>query len=51
MPVDAPLVYECSDDDGTIQGGTGQDLAQQIFEVLTQRLDLTLPELAFLRGE
>jgi hypothetical protein len=51
MPTDAPLVYECSDDDGTIQGGTGQDLAQQIFDVLTQKLDLTLPELAFLRGE
>ena len=28
MPVDAPLVYECLDDDGTIQGGSGQDLAQ-----------------------
>ena len=39
------------DDDGTIQGGTGQDLAQQIFEVLTQKLDLTFAELAFLRGE
>ena len=51
MPVDAPLVYECSDDDGTIQGGTGQDLAQQIFEILTQKLGLTLLELAFLRGE
>ena len=51
MPVDAPLVYECLDDNGTIQGETGQDLAQQIIEVLTQKLDLTLPELAFLRGE
>ena len=51
MPVDAPSVYECSDDDGTIQGGTEQDLAQQVFEVLTQKLDLTLPELAFLQGE
>lgn len=51
MPIDAPLVYECSDDDGTIHGGTGEDLAQQIFEVLTQKLDLALPELAFLRGK
>ena len=51
MPVDAPSVLECSDDNGTILGGTGQDLAQQVFEVLTQKLDLTLPELVFLQGE
>ena len=51
MPIDAPLVYECSDDYGTMQGGTGQDLAPQIFNILTQKLDVTLPELAFLQGE
>ena len=51
MPGDAALVYKYLDDHRTIQGGTGQDLAQQIIEVVTQTLDLTLPELTFLRGD
>ena len=29
MPLDAPLVYECVDNHGSVFGGTGQDLATQ----------------------
>ena len=35
---------------GSIIGGTGQDLATQIFDVLTIKLGLTPPELSYLRG-
>ena len=35
MPVDAPLVYESSEE-GDITGGTGQDLAEQVVEILTK---------------
>ena len=34
-PVDAPLVYESSEE-GDITGGTGQDLAEQVVEILTK---------------
>ena len=50
MPLDAPLVYECVDNHGSIIEGTGQDLATQIFDVLTIKLGLTPPELSYLRG-
>jgi hypothetical protein len=40
MPVDAPLVYESSEY-GNITGGTGQDLAEQVVDILTKKLHLT----------
>ena len=40
MPVDAPLVYESSEY-GNITGGTGQELAEQVVDILTKKLHLT----------
>ena len=49
MPVDAPLVYESSED-GNITGGTGQDLAEQVVDILTKKLHLSAKDLSRLRG-
>lgn len=54
MPIDAPLVYEYrdadSDDEDTIRGGYGEDLAVQVIEILKRSLQLTSSDLRLLRG-
>ncbi len=50
MPIDAPVVYEYSVDDGAMQGGSGKDLANQIYEVLVNALGLQEKDFHFLRG-
>lgn len=50
MPIDAPKVYGYSDEEHAITGGTGRDLADQIYGVLRNKLDLNQEQFHFLRG-
>ena len=50
MPIDAPLVYKYSKDDDAVQGGSGRDLANQIFDVMKNNLQLHNDDFHFLRG-
>ncbi|XP_046857735.1 uncharacterized protein LOC124451149 [Xenia sp. Carnegie-2017] len=54
MPIDTPLVYEYrdadSDDEDTIRGGYGDDLAVQVIEILKRSLQLTSSDFRLLRG-
>ena len=49
IPVDAPIVYGLSEDN--VVGGTGEDLANQILNVLKNILNLEKDDLKFARGK
>ena len=49
IPVDAPIVYGLSEDN--VVGGTGEDLANQILNVLKNILILEKDDLKFARGK
>ena len=51
VPVDAPIVYGFSKTEGQIQGGSGQDLAEQVYDTLKKNLNLSAADLLFLRGK
>jgi len=50
MPIDAPLVYEMGDDEQLV-GGSGVDLADQIMDVLKNRLGFDSDQLHYIRGK
>ncbi len=47
MPIDAPIVYGYEEAEVTIIGGKGQDLADQLYDVLTKKLNLTIEQFQF----
>ena len=49
IPVDAPIVYGMEADQ--IVGGSGEDLANQIINVLNQTLNLEEADLVYARGK
>lgn len=49
IPIDAPLVYAMSESN-TLEGGAHIDLAEQIFDVLKNKLEIEDKDLHFLRG-
>ena len=49
IPIDAPIVYSIGET-GDVCGGSGANLADQIFSVLKERLDLEENDFVFLRG-
>ena len=51
MPIDAPIVYEYSEEESSVIGGAGKDLADQVHDVLTKKLGLTTEQLGYLRGK
>ena len=50
MPIDAPPVYSITVNSNEIGGGTGQDLADQIAEVLREKLDFDQNHMNYVRG-
>ena len=51
MPIDVPIVYGYSEDESSVVGGAGKDLADQVNDVLKRKLGLTTEQLGYLRGE
>ena len=49
IPIDAPLVYDL-DEEGDLHGGCGVDLANQVADILTERLDLNESDFHFIRS-
>jgi len=49
IPIDAPIVYN-TNDDCDIEGGSGEDLANQVIEVLEKVLELTEEDLCYIWG-
>ena len=54
MPIDAPVVYsffDDGDDDVGIQGGTGQDLAEQVVSVIKDKLGFNSYDISYIQGQ
>uniref|UniRef100_A0A7M6DPB1 Uncharacterized protein n=2 Tax=Clytia hemisphaerica TaxID=252671 RepID=A0A7M6DPB1_9CNID len=49
MPIDAPLVYEMNDENN-LEGGSGEDLAYQITDVLKKRLKIDEEKIHYIRA-
>ena len=50
MPLDAPPVYSVFEDTNHIGGGDGQDLAEQITNVVKEKLDFDENDMHYVRG-
>lgn len=50
MPLDAPLVYSVADETNDIEGGSGEDLAEQIVNVLEEKLGFKEDDMHYVRG-
>ncbi len=50
MPLDAPPVYSIAEESNEIEGGTGEDLAKQIVNVLKEKLDFDQEHMHYVRG-
>ena len=48
IPIDALLVYDVTND-GNIEGGSGEDLAHQVVNVVRVDLEMETDELSFIR--
>lgn len=49
IPLDAPLVYDINDD-GELSGGSGSDLADQVVDVLSEKLNFDQDDFAYIRS-
>ncbi len=50
LPIDAPIVYHYSEEENDIQGGSGEDLAQQVVKVIKDKLDFKVNDMHYIRG-
>lgn len=50
MPLDAPPVYSVAEDTNNIEGGDGQDLAEQVTNVVKEKLDFDENDMHYVRG-
>ena len=49
IPIDAPIVYEINDD-GDISGGSGSDLADQVVNVLAEKIKFDKDDFSYIRS-
>ena len=50
MPLDAPPVYSIAEDSNEIEGGTGRDLAEQVANVVRDKLEFDDDDMHYVRG-
>ena len=50
FPLDAPPVYSIAEGTKEIEGGDGQDLAEQVSKVVKEKLDFNEDDMQYVRG-
>ena len=50
LPIDAPIVYSNDEEEFDLQGGSGEDLAQQVVTVIRDKLGFSQNDMQYIRG-